>query len=398
MGNNLPAVLGPSRTRVFEGRTGVASAGAPLGGVHLLRGRSAIVGMRPMLVELARRTGQAGTMDALEYLVHSPTALSKTPFLVLVGVRPGVTAARATASDVDGAVLLYEYRVAGIGTGVFATDDVAGQRTVIASPEIRMEVAETAARALAERGASISLISLEAEMAEEERAALRLREGPVCDGTVRTRTVARDLMLEPTLEGTLARLGRHTRRNLRYYRRRAQTALGAEFVPAVEMTHEEFLELSRSSTNQIPDVEAAWRFACLGASPGRMFAGVRDRNGRWLSVIAGRREARVTEVEWQMNRADLPRYSLSTVMRSFLLEHEVGLGMKQMTFKGGTPHSIRHSLLPSQSVDIGLVRRSVVGWVMRRICVLVLPKSNFLRGLLLDTDVTWTRTGGDLRG
>jgi hypothetical protein len=345
--------------------------------------------MHPLLMELSHRTGQAAAMDPLEFLVNSPTALGKTPYLVLAGLRAGVRGEQATANDVQGAVLLYEYRVAGIGSQVFATDDVTGHRTVIAPAEIRAEVAGTACSALARQGALMALISFEAESGQDVAPPSALMHGPPCHVAVRTRTVARDLLLEDTLDATLAILGKNTRRNFRRYRVRLEEDLGATFVPRVEIGREQFLALNRTSTNRVPEAEAAWRYACLQGLPGRMFTGVQAADGRWLSLIAGCRHDGVTEIDWQMNQADLPRYSLSTVMRSYLLEHELALGTKRLIFKGGTPHSMRHSLLGSRTVDLIVVRRSVRAWLLWKLSRWIFPKSNFLSNVLQDTEIDW---------
>ena len=63
----------------------------------------------------------------------------------------GSDAPLTCAEQLCGAVLLYEYRVAGLATGVFATDDMIGVRTVIAPAEIRAEVAGRAIRSLSGR-------------------------------------------------------------------------------------------------------------------------------------------------------------------------------------------------------------------------------------------------------
>src|SRR5450755_3640607 len=82
-------------------------------GVQVLRGREAVAAKAQMLHDLCRRTGQADAMHWLEYLLTTPTALEKLPALVLVGHDPEMDPAHATADDLSGAVLLYEYQIAG---------------------------------------------------------------------------------------------------------------------------------------------------------------------------------------------------------------------------------------------------------------------------------------------
>lgn len=367
--------------------------------ISMVRGRHAVASYKRLLVQLCDATGQSGAMDTLEHLLHSPTALEKTPCLVLVGF-PGalstrLSAAEATLSDLRGAVLLYEYRVLGRPTGIFATDDVTGHRTVIAFPESRVEVAEQACRTLLRRGALMLLVSLDgAPVVGKGAASPGTRQAaadePLCSRAVRVRNIPRDLKLETTLEATLAQMGSNTRRNLRRYRKRLETNLGAHFVPEAEVGLDEFLELARNATNPIPVTEAAWRYNALQASPGRMLLGVKAQDGRWLSLIGGQRNGTTTELEWQVNRGDLPHYSLSTVMRAYLLENEIALGMSRVMFKGGTPHSMRHSLIESRVTDLIVVRRTPLAMGLRKAARWVFPHSIYLGHALRDPDLIWT--------
>jgi hypothetical protein len=90
-----------------------------------------------------------------------------------------------------------------------------------------------------------------------------------------------------------------------------------------------------------------------------------------------------------MNRVGLPRHSLSTVMRSYLLEHEIALGTKQLEFEGGTAHSMRHAFVNSKAADMIVVRRSLCGWLLRRSARWIFPDNNFVRTALLDKELQW---------
>ena len=327
-------------------------------------------------------------MDLIHLLVKTPTALRKIPCVVLVGLAKGISPAKATAADVQGAVLLYEYMVGDIGTGVFATDDITGERTVLAPPELRAEIAEKACRILAAHGAAISLVSLERTSINEPQVKAHEADGPPCHIATRVRIKERDLILHKTMDETLASLGKNTRRNFRRYRTRLEEDLGVTFVPWVRISPEDFIELHCHATNPVSVSEAAWRYHFLSSSSDRLFAGMRDANGRWLSLIGGSRHRDYVQIDWQVNRNDLPRYSLSTVMRSYLLEHEIALGTRRILFKGGTPHTMRLSLLPAETLDIVVVRHSFRGWLLRNFARW-LPPSNFLGRTLADNSLAW---------
>jgi len=395
MGNST-VVLDTVRTRLRQGavqsdaREAISAFGISPP-VNFVRGRAKVARMREMLSQLSRRSGQAGALDALDFYLNTPSALKKTPYLALVGLRSGVAAECANAGDVQGAVLFHEYRLGPWGTKVFAADDIAGRRTVIAPAEIRIEVAEAACRVLVESGAVLVLLSHEGELRLDRRHTAATGGGPACEVTRRQRFVPRHLALAETMDETLASMGRHTRRNLRYYRRRLEADFGAQFVPSVEISRRDFLEVNRESMHPVADRLAMWRFDRMARTPEMVCAGIRARDGRWLSLVGGLRSEGTTEIVWQMNRAGMPRYSLSTAMRSYLLENEIAMGVKKLEFEGGTPHPMRHSFVFGTAVDEIVLRRSVRGWLLRRFAGRLFPENNFIREALRDRELQWTR-------
>lgn len=342
--------------------------------VHVVTGRQSVLALEPLLQNLSRQTGQAGAMDWLHHFINSPDSLEKTPYLLLVGGERSLV----------GALLLYEYRFAGLGTRVFATDDILGTRTLIAPEQDRVAVAEAAIRELMRSGAVTVLVSIDTAVAPE---ALKPHSAGAYTTAVRVRTPPRYLALQSTFDDTLALMGAHTRRNLRLYRRRAETELGAEFVPEVSIDCHDYFELNRESTSPSPGDVACWRYELFEKSPsGRiLLCGLRGRDGRWLSLIGGRRNGDTTEIDWQLNRAGLPRFSLSTGTRAFLLEHEIARGTKRLIFEGGTPHPMRFAFTRGQTVDLLAVRRhSARAWLLRRFANRIFPQKNFLRAALND--------------
>jgi hypothetical protein len=383
--------IDPNRQHIIE-RTVSREPGKArsMSQVHLLRGRQSISALAGMLEELCRRTNQTGAMHWLEFFLGSPLSEKKIPTLVMVGLQPGIDPAKATADDLSGAVLLYEYKVVGVGMRVFTTDDATGWRTVIAPIDLRAQVAEEACRALLERGGLAAVISFEGRTGRRAASPVRDGSAPAYRIATRNRVVPRHLLLAETFDATLAGMGRHTRRNLRYYRRRLEEELGSFFVSAVAVGREEFLTFNRKSTNPVENSLATWRYNTIHELGGTWLSGVKGRDGRWLSLIGGRRYLGLTEIDWQMNLAGLPRYSLSTVMRSYMLEHEVGLGTKELAFTGGTPHTMRHSFQCVEAADVIVLRQSVAARLLFKLAGRVLPDKNFLVQALCDRHVPWT--------
>ena len=374
--------IGRILPRRFDAEGWSASATLPAA-VEILRGRQAVAEKRDLLVELCHRTGQAGTMDDLDVWLAEPSAKSKIPCLVLVGLRDGIH-----QDELDGAVLVYEYTVAGRATGILATDHVNGERTVIAPAEIRTEIAEIACRALVEDGATVVLVSLRGDTEAARQPATE--PGVACRMATRKRIVPRYLPLAATFDATLATLGNDTRRNFRRYRRRLERDFNVEFVPQVSLSQEEFLAINRASINPLPEEVAIWRFETLARLADPIFYGLRCTDGRWFSLAGGRRRPGTLVLDWQMNLAGMPRYSLCTVMRAFLLEYEITRGTEKLLLEGGTPHSMRHSFTCVDVVDVIVQRRSAKAWLLRRLARWIFPATNFLAQTWRDKNLRWT--------
>jgi hypothetical protein len=378
------AVLARALPRLFGG-TGRSGSAAFPSGVQILRGRDVVAARRDLLINLCMKTGQSGAVDALDVSLDKPASRAKIPYLVLVGSSNMADWGTVSADDLDGAVLIYEYKLARCATGIFATDNVNGEGTVIAPDYFRTDVAEQACQTLLDRGARMILMTLEgktlARGAPGSRADLPLPSRM----STRTRKVPYYLPLGRTLDSTFAAMGKHTRRNLRYYRKRLELELGAVFEPRVVMDRAQFLEFNRASMYPAAEEVAAWRYDAMIRTTDSFFAGVKAHDGRWLSLIGGRRHGPTTEIDWQMNLAGLSRFSLSTAMRSFMLEHEIERGMKQLLFVGGTPHSMRHAFVDRDVVDLIVHRRSVIASLLPWL----LPRRNFLGQALNDKTLRW---------
>lgn len=355
-----------------------------------VRGKDAILALRDELQELGARCGQTGAMDYIGHFLDSPDNTRKIPHLVLVSAE----SEWEVGETLVGAALLYEYRLSMVPSRIFATDDGTGSRTVIAPQDIRGQVAVTVCQFLMDEGARIVLLSYMGGASRKQ--ANDLLAAALDDRMQRTwalhpREISTFLPLSCSFDETLATMGKHTRRNLRYYLRKAESELGCEFFPdaTLAMDLSEIFTVNHSSTHPVDDVTMRWRWETLRRYAGSFCAGVRAKDGSWLSLLGGRRHHGVTEVDWQMNRAGMDKYSLGTVMRSYVLEHEVKLGTQRLHFEGGTPHSMRHSLVSKEVSDIIVMRRSVRVSLLRRFGGSLLPEENFLMHTLRNKAIEW---------
>lgn len=358
---------------------------------HVLKGREDILRMHAVLVELSSRCGQTGAMDYIALFLDAPMNEKKTPYLLLAAIRAVADPFTLRAEDLQGAAVVYEYDIGPWPTRVFVTDDGSGSRTVIALPEDRSRVTTKACEHLMRLGARAALLSYKEEIDPQPKdaqiARLVERRGWLWGSQVRDMKTY--LSLKPTFDETVLQLGKHTRRNLRYYRRRAEIELGCRFVPEVSMSKSEFCELNRICTHPVDERLVVRRYDDLSRVKDSFCIGLRAEDGRWLSLMGGRRHHGWTEVDWQINRMGMDRLSLGTAMRCYFLENEVALGAQRLYFEGGTPHTMRHSLLTEKSLDIFALRPSWRVSLMRFLSRTSVGKRNFMLQTLADESIRW---------
>jgi hypothetical protein len=346
--------------------------------VLVLSGHADVLAQSSLLESLAERCDQAGAMNWLGYFLAASSFKGKHPYLVLM-MKSGAGTSSPRLEEVHAAVLLFEYRVLGMPTGAFSTDDWAGFRTVIAPEAERAAMASMAADALLKHGAQIVLISYGHTAQSTSKLAPASRE-PI-RWAWRTRPVEMALPLEPTLKATLAKLGKLTRRNLAYYRRRVEATMACEFVAdAKGLVHERELEgLNAGALNRISFSDFRHQFESSCKLPGGFLLGLQSGQGRWLGLMGGWRQGGVTVVYWQMNTAGYEKLSIGTAMRSYFLEYEVGLGTKTLVYYGGSAHSIRNSFIREEVTDLIVRRRSWRAAALQGLAKMITSPRFFIR-------------------
>ena len=367
--------------------------------IRIVSGQSAILALQPGLAELARQCGQSGEVDNLAFFLNTPGALLKTPLLACGLGRDG---------GLQSAVLLYQYRFGPFGLRIFTTADATGRRNVIAAPADREAVSAAAARQLLRQGAhAVHVAFSRSHWSDEHREPAdstphgraisqifhRGSGGPerpcrgrwaLCEHEMRVY-----LPLAATLDGTLAGIGQRTRSNLRYYRKRAEADLGSTFIPEARLTREEFIAFDRRCHYPVGEKNAGWRYDSISRICSPFLSGIKGKDGEWLALVGGRRQSGLAEIDWQMNRDDLPRYSLGTVLRAYLIEHEIALGSKRLYVEGGTPHAIGLSFAAEQVAEFTVLRESTYARLVMRFGPKLAPAPNYLVQMLTQKDLTW---------
>jgi hypothetical protein len=364
--------------------------------VHCVTGRESVLRLSQMLIEFSARCGQPGAMDDIAYFLTKPGALPRIPNLLLVARRAELDWNRPKLDELLGALLIFEQDILGIGVGAYATNDRSGRSTLIALRSNRSRVVALASRALLERGAHLVMMSFRAtdeagscasiptpllEVAEHGKVVGRWAQ--------RKRTIPGYLPLSTTFDATLAKIGQRTRSNLRYYRRRAEADMGCVFLPQIEATRKEVLRFNRQCMYAVPASVAGWRYDSLKDLKEPVFMGIKDREGRWLSVLGGRRYGDRSEILWQMNRSGHATSSLGTVMRSYYIEHEIAHGSRRMYIEGGTPHPIKFSFVPEELTDLVVMRPTLIAKAMQMVARRWIEPDNELSHMLDANDLEW---------
>ncbi|MBS1800070.1 MAG: hypothetical protein JSS95_09620 [Acidobacteria bacterium] len=355
---------------------------------HIVRGADSILRMSTRLMELCAKSGQPGAMDDLNYFLSRPQIRKKTPCVIAMSA-----GAQEMMGDLDAAVLLYEHQMSGRGLRIFATDDTTGRRTLVSAPLLRSRFALAACHTLLAQGAQCVLLSfrhdetcIDAALAE-----ILADSGYGCRWASREREIAGHLPFESTLDATLAQMGARTRNHLRYYRKKAEQQMGCVFVPVAKISREDLIALNRICAYPVPDDVAAWRYDSLSILKSPLLYGLRDCDGRWLSLIGGRHSNGNMEMYWQMNRDDIPSQSISTAMRAFLIEHEAKQGTRRLYVEGGTTHSMSHAFVREKVTDLIVLRQSPIARIIPALVKRFLPPENMLLQVLEDNALTWNR-------
>lgn len=228
-----------------------------------------------------------------------------------------VTRAKSTV----GIVYAKERKLAGIPIGLIYADATL-DAMVVASPADREPVLRAALHGLIDHVGTRGLRVVVPATGFEREALHRFLEVRSLDvhyASVKNHCV---LDLPPSYDAFLERLGRKTRRNFRYYRRRFE-GLGnaySEEVPLAEFRRVAFDLLKKSVVGaERNGIERALRMLAAIRHP--IMVGLRHKNGEWLSILGGWYEFDRAVVIFQLNNdRDYADSSLCTVLRGYLIE------------------------------------------------------------------------------
>jgi len=325
--------------------------------VLVLEDKIVILEQAVVLEEFALSCHQPGAFRWLEYFLEDGWRWKRVS-LVLV-LAPHAQPGPLQASHLLGAVLFLEYLCLGMRTRM------AVNKEVVAPENLRGLVAGMAVQAMLDRGAHAICASYEWSEDAPNQPWLHLRRDDV-QWALKGQDVRRQMALGATYDETLARLGKTTRRNLRYYRRRLEARVACVFLADARgiFTEDDAAEMNRVSLNPIREDLCRRRHrGCF--APEAFLVALRSTDGQWLSAMGGWRYGSTTIIHWQTNRSGHQADSLVTVMRAYFLESEVERGTSRIIFQYGTTHSMSHSFDPEYSLNFIVRRRSLYSELLR---------------------------------
>lgn len=271
-----------------------------------------------------------------------------------------------------GIVYAKERKVAGFGSGLIYADATL-EGMVVAAAVDREAVFEVALRCLIEKRGSRGFRLVIPSAGSERDAIQKILNSQPLDvhyASVDNHSV---LELEPSYDAFLERLGKRTRRNFRYYRRRLE-ASGHTYVEAVPPAEFERAALKLIEKDVVgadhDGLHRALRMLARVKDP--IYAGIRHQNGEWLSILGGWREPGYGVVFFQMNNdRDYPQSALCVTLRAYLIEGMIAARVPELLFWGGVGPPLRRycRILPSTGVHLDLptfgwrISRRLIGWL-----------------------------------
>ena len=179
------------------------------------------------------------------------------------------------------------------------------------------------------------------------------------------------LQLSTDYDGFLAGLGSHTRRNLRYYRRKVEAA-GLKY--SGTLAPNEFQEAMRS-LNQLADypmekeeLERDKRFMKTFGTP--VVAGLRKEDGTFVSIVTGYTAGKHLHILTQLNGEDetLRKLSISVVLRGYMIEDFIARGFTAVHFFQGSSPMVGRFCSPVELQHLSIDRHHWLMTPFKRVC------------------------------
>ena len=276
-----------------------------------------------------------------------------------------------SGGDLVGAVYAGEAYAWKVPVGVAVVGHPPGPCTVTASEELAEPVFIAALLRLLRSRRYHTIYAHQAGRESADPIANLSASAPGVSIAVSPVTIREQLPLANSFDCFLRGLGYHTRRNLRYYRRRA-SAVGIQFhshlAPAqVADALRQLVPHQRTSQHSVRQLNHSRN--SLESVSGAFWCGLRNPAGAWVSIVGGCVSEDRASIILQLNNND-PEYdslSLSAVVRSCLIENLIGSGVKVLSFVGGCNGLLQPYCVPEYSTQLVIEKPGAVPTAIRRV-------------------------------
>ena len=251
-----------------------------------------------------------------------------------------------------GAVLLREAVKHKIPTSYFFASDATGEEFVLASLPDHEKVLQLCIEAMIQRKPS-AVIFLETKVNHSHMSWGDLEYGSA------QREVRYRLPIHQTVDETLHEFSTHTKRNLRYYVASARRA-GTTFHPTLsqKQRQEAVTSLYSFSDYRISKQGVAAILDAVDRNEDNFAMGLRSATGEWLSLAVGWRDGGTAYVFFLMHHLGYRGASLSTTMRSLIVNYDLERASDELILVGGTGTVIGRSCVPDICHTLLLARPS----------------------------------------
>jgi hypothetical protein len=253
--------------------------------------------------------------------------------------------------DLIGILFATCYHMLGVPTGYAFSGDFTGRGSLLARPEHKALIIEAAVCCLMRNG--VHSLRMRIDSAASMAAVF-----PDCHVQQFADRVPGDrLALPDTYDGFLSTLGKHTRRNIRYYTRRAITA-GIVFD---SQASDEDYAAAIDQLNRVADfpntnleLERAKRLLALHG--GSRFL-LRDQSGEAIAALSGFSKEGRFYLLAQLNHGQLRNLSLSLVLRGRVIDHLIATGHTELQFMDSSSRSLGRFCAPQDHCTLFVDRR-----------------------------------------
>jgi hypothetical protein len=260
-----------------------------------------------------------------------------------------------------GVMYTAERYVHGIRSGYAISGDYTGRGSLLCQPEHEAAVVKSSIEEMVGRG--IHSLHLRLLPRDETKVVVAGMDMRYLDARIPGDRMA----LRSSFDEFLSRMGKHTRRNVRYYTRKAKAA-GIEFVPF--LTKAEYAagvaRLNEGTTFPAEPLWLARDERLLELHQGGQRFGLRGPDGNVVAELCGFTQGSRFHVLRQLNDANFERLSLSTVLRGFCVEHLIASGHTELQFMGGSSLSFGRFCVPQIYRSIFVDKREGVTAAAKR--------------------------------